>query len=216
MQQVQLLGFMLLTMFVTAPIMAVGGLVMALREDVVMSGLLLVVLPALVVSIGLIIRQMRPLFRLMQGRVDRINGVMREQIMGIRVIRAFVKEDEETERLDSEVYQLIEAEMRRRGVLEDSASDDDDVNDEENNEDAKRTSPHRSAATRRTSSSGALGDTAIRLAPKAAAMAPQLTALHVDAENRERGGVNNVLGSALRRASITAAVGAAASVATTQ
>jgi ATP-binding cassette subfamily B protein len=97
-QQVQLLGFMLLTMFVTAPIMAVGGLVMALREDVVMSGLLLVVLPALVVSIGLIIRQMRPLFRLMQGRVDRINGVMREQIMGIRVIRAFVKEDEETER----------------------------------------------------------------------------------------------------------------------
>lgn len=97
-QQVQLLGFMLLTMFVTAPIMAVGGLVMALREDVVMSGLLLVVLPALIVSIGLIIRQMRPLFRLMQGRVDRINGVMREQIMGIRVIRAFVKEDEETER----------------------------------------------------------------------------------------------------------------------
>ncbi len=144
-QQVQLLGFMLLTMFVTAPIMhrhlyersswalvdfqqfisdlvrqisvgrrnpdrpqpryqirapimAVGGLVMALREDVVMSGLLVVVLPALVVSIGLIIRQMRPLFRLMQGRVDRINGVMREQIMGIRVIRAFVKEDEETDR----------------------------------------------------------------------------------------------------------------------
>ncbi|WP_229053715.1 ABC transporter ATP-binding protein [Aeromicrobium sp. Leaf350] len=97
-QQVQLLGFMLLTMFVTAPIMAVGGLVMALREDVVMSGLLVVVIPALVLSIGLVIRQMRPLFRLMQGRVDRINGVMREQIMGIRVIRAFVKEDEETAR----------------------------------------------------------------------------------------------------------------------
>ncbi|GAA1732230.1 ABC transporter ATP-binding protein [Aeromicrobium alkaliterrae] len=97
-QQVQLLSFMLLTMFVTAPIMAVGGLAMALREDVTMSGLLVVVLPALVVSIGLVIRQMRPLFRLMQGRIDRINGVMREQIMGIRVIRAFVKEGEETER----------------------------------------------------------------------------------------------------------------------
>ncbi|MCW2830963.1 MAG: multidrug transporter ATP-binding protein, partial [Aeromicrobium sp.] len=59
---------------------------------------LLLVIPALVISIGLVIRQMRPLFRLMQVRIDGINGIMREQIMGIRVIRAFVKEDDEARR----------------------------------------------------------------------------------------------------------------------
>lgn len=97
-QQVQLIVFMALTLLVTAPIMCFGGIAMALRQDVQLSGLLLLVIPALVVSIGLVIRQMRPLFRLMQVKIDTINGVMREQIMGIRVIRAFVKEDYEAER----------------------------------------------------------------------------------------------------------------------
>jgi len=97
-QQVQLIVFMALTLLVTAPIMCFGGIAMALRQDVELSGLLLIVIPALVVSIGLVIRQMRPLFRLMQVKIDTINGVMREQIMGIRVIRAFVKEDYEAER----------------------------------------------------------------------------------------------------------------------
>ncbi|MBD8605875.1 ABC transporter ATP-binding protein [Aeromicrobium sp. CFBP 8757] len=97
-QQVQLIVFMALTLLVTAPIMCFGGIAMALRQDVELSGLLLLVIPALVVSIALVIRQMRPLFRLMQVRIDTINGVMREQIMGIRVIRAFVKEDYEAER----------------------------------------------------------------------------------------------------------------------
>ncbi|MET0468496.1 MAG: ABC transporter ATP-binding protein [Aeromicrobium sp.] len=97
-QQVQLIVFMALTLLVTAPIMCFGGIAMALRQDVELSGLLLVVIPALVISIGLVIRQMRPLFRLMQVKIDTINGVMREQIMGIRVIRAFVKEDYEAER----------------------------------------------------------------------------------------------------------------------
>ncbi len=97
-QQVQLIVFMALTLLVTAPIMCFGGIAMALRQDVELSGLLLLVIPALVVSIALVIRQMRPLFRLMQVRIDTINGVMREQIMGIRVIRAFVKEDHEAER----------------------------------------------------------------------------------------------------------------------
>jgi ATP-binding cassette subfamily B protein len=97
-QQVQLIVFMALTLLVTAPIMCFGGIAMALRQDVELSGLLLLVIPALVISIALVIRQMRPLFRLMQVRIDTINGVMREQIMGIRVIRAFVKEDYEAER----------------------------------------------------------------------------------------------------------------------
>jgi ATP-binding cassette subfamily B multidrug efflux pump len=97
-QQVQLIVFMALTLLVTAPIMCFGGIAMALRQDVELSGLLLVVIPALVVSIALVIRQMRPLFRVMQLKIDAINGVMREQIMGIRVIRAFVKEDYEAAR----------------------------------------------------------------------------------------------------------------------
>ncbi|MDR7087440.1 ATP-binding cassette subfamily B protein [Aeromicrobium panaciterrae] len=97
-QQVQLLVFMLLTMLVAAPIMGVGGLVMALRQDVELSGILVFVLPVLIFCLSLIIRRLRPLFRQLQERIDDINGVMREQIMGIRVIRAFVKEDYETER----------------------------------------------------------------------------------------------------------------------
>lgn len=99
-QQVQMLAFMGLTLLVTAPIMAVGGVVLALRQDVELSALLLVALPALLISVGLIIRRMRPLFRQMQDRVDGLNGVMREQIQGIRVIRAFVKEKHETQRFD--------------------------------------------------------------------------------------------------------------------
>ena len=97
-QQVQLIVFMALTLLVAAPIMCFGGIFMALRQDVELSGLLLLVIPTLVICIGLVIRQMRPLFRVMQGKIDAINGIMREQIMGIRVIRAFVKERHETER----------------------------------------------------------------------------------------------------------------------
>jgi ATP-binding cassette subfamily B protein len=97
-QQVQMLVFMGLTMLITAPIMAVGGIFMALRQDVELSGLLVLVIPALMISVGLVIRRMRPLFRVMQTRIDTINEVMREQIMGVRVIRAFVKEEHEAER----------------------------------------------------------------------------------------------------------------------
>ena len=96
--QVQLLVFMALTLLVTAPIMMIGGVAMALQEDVELSALLLLVVPALVVGVGLVIRQMRPVFGVMQQRLDDINGIMREQIMGIRVIRAFVKEADETQR----------------------------------------------------------------------------------------------------------------------
>jgi ATP-binding cassette subfamily B multidrug efflux pump len=94
-QQVQLIVFLALTLLVAAPIMCFGGIIMALRQDIELSSLLVLVLPALMISIGLIIRQMRPLFRLLQVKIDNINGVMREQIMGIRVIRAFVKENYE-------------------------------------------------------------------------------------------------------------------------
>jgi len=98
--QVQMLALMTLTMMVSAPIMCVGGIVMALRLDVPLSGLLLVAVPALGVIVLLIISRMRPLFRLTQERLDRINQVLREQIAGVRVIRAFVRDTQEQKRFE--------------------------------------------------------------------------------------------------------------------
>ena len=92
-QQVQMLTLMVATMFIAAPITGVGGIIMALRQDVPLSGVLLVSVPSLVVLIGLVIRRMGPLFRTMQERIDRVNLVLREQITGIRVIRAFVRDE---------------------------------------------------------------------------------------------------------------------------
>lgn len=97
-QQVQTLVLMTLTMMVVAPIMMVGGIVMALREDVGLSWLVAVAVPVLVVVLGFIITRMVPAYRLMQDRIDTVNRVLREQIMGIRVLRAFVREPFEAER----------------------------------------------------------------------------------------------------------------------
>ncbi len=97
-QQVQMLVLMGLTLAISAPMVMVGGVIMALREDVRLSALLLVVVPVLLAVILGLMRPMRPLFRLVQTRIDRINLVMREQIAGIRVIRAFVREDTEARR----------------------------------------------------------------------------------------------------------------------
>ncbi|MET8835572.1 ABC transporter ATP-binding protein [Micromonospora sp. NPDC004540] len=97
-QQVQMLVLMSCTMLVAAPIMSVGGVVMALQEDVGLSWLMLVCVPVLAVALGLITRRMVPGFRLMQTRIDTVNRVLREQITGIRVVRAFVREPYETER----------------------------------------------------------------------------------------------------------------------
>ncbi len=100
-QQVQMVVLMTFTMMVMAPIMLVGGVVMALREDVLLSRLLLVAVPVLGVVVGLIIWRMVPYFRLMQKRIDAINRVLREQISGIRVVRAFVREKHEARRFAS-------------------------------------------------------------------------------------------------------------------
>ena len=97
-QQVQMLVLLSCTMLVSAPIMCVGGVVMALNEDVGLSWLLVVSVPVLVLAVGLVIRRMVPLFRLVQTRIDGVNRVLREQITGIRVVRAFVREPEEVAR----------------------------------------------------------------------------------------------------------------------
>ena len=99
-QQVQMLVLMTLNFMVTAPIMAVGGIIMALREDAGMSWLVWASVAVLAVIVSFLVWLLLPLFRTMQDRVDAINGVLREQIMGIRVVRAFVRENFETDRYD--------------------------------------------------------------------------------------------------------------------
>ncbi|NMO53184.1 ABC transporter ATP-binding protein [Actinoplanes sp. TBRC 11911] len=111
-QQVQMLVLLTFTLMVSAPIMCVGGVVLALRQDVPLSGLLLVIVPVLVVTVGLIIRRMRPLFRHMQKRIDGVNRIMREQIAGIRVIRAFVRDDREQARYQDANDELTDYSLR--------------------------------------------------------------------------------------------------------
>ncbi len=97
-QQIQMLVLMSFTMLVTAPIMMVGGVIMALREDVGLSWLVGALVPILAAIIGFIVSRMVPGFRLMQRRLDTVNQVLREQTSGIRVVRAFVREKFETAR----------------------------------------------------------------------------------------------------------------------
>ncbi|HEX8488178.1 MAG TPA: ABC transporter ATP-binding protein [Propionibacteriaceae bacterium] len=97
-QQVQMLVLLSCTVLVAAPITMVGGIVLALRQDVGLSWLVVVAVPVLAAAIGLVIQRMRPLFRVMQDQIDVVNRVLREQISGIRVVRAFVREPEEVER----------------------------------------------------------------------------------------------------------------------
>ena len=99
-QQVQMVVLMGLTVMVTAPIMMVGGVIMALRQDVPLTSLLLVIVPIMGVIIGVLVRRAVPLFQAMQLKIDRINQVMRETLAGVRVIRAFVRTDYEERRFD--------------------------------------------------------------------------------------------------------------------
>jgi ATP-binding cassette subfamily B protein len=99
-QQVQMLAMMGATMLVTAPLLAIGGIIMALRQDVGLSWLIAVAVPALLVVAILIIGRMVPLFRRLQQKLDAVNRIMREQLTGIRVVRAFVREDIEEKRFE--------------------------------------------------------------------------------------------------------------------
>jgi len=96
--QVQMLVLTTCTMLVAAPITAIGGFVLALNQDVGLSWILVVAIPLLVVILGIVLVRMIPQFRLMQERIDRINQMLREQLTGVRVVRAFVREPQESER----------------------------------------------------------------------------------------------------------------------
>jgi ATP-binding cassette subfamily B protein len=111
-QQVQFVVFMGLTVILLAPIMGIGGVIMALRQDVPLSGLLLVILPIMFGFIFLVTSRAVPLFRAMQTKVDRINQVMREALAGVRVIRAFVRVKREEERFDEASKDLFSTALR--------------------------------------------------------------------------------------------------------
>ncbi|OFP20138.1 multidrug ABC transporter ATP-binding protein [Corynebacterium sp. HMSC066C02] len=97
-QQIQMVYMMILNFMVTAPIMSIGGIIMAIREDAGMSWLVAVSVIVLLAAISLIIVRLMPLFRAWQGKLDVMNGTLREQIAGIRVVRAFTREEHEAER----------------------------------------------------------------------------------------------------------------------
>ena len=100
-QQVQQVVAMALNMMISAPIMAVGGIIMALRQDVPLSGLIVIIVPLMGLVIGLLMTRVVPLFMAMQIKIDRINQVVRETLSGIRVIRAFVRTEHEEQRFDA-------------------------------------------------------------------------------------------------------------------
>jgi len=97
-QQVQMLAMMSATMLIMAPMMAIGGIIMALRQDVGLSWILGISIPALLIIAGIVISRMVPLFRSFQTKLDAVNRIMREQLTGVRVVRAFVRESIEEER----------------------------------------------------------------------------------------------------------------------
>jgi ATP-binding cassette subfamily B protein len=111
-QQVQMLVLMTCTLMVAAPIMCIGGIFMAIRTDLGLSWLLVVCIPVLVIAIGLIVVRMIPHFRRMQARLDVVNRVLREQIAGVRVVRAFVREPLETKRFAQANAELTDSALR--------------------------------------------------------------------------------------------------------
>jgi ATP-binding cassette subfamily B protein len=111
-QQVQTVVFMALTLMISAPILIVGGIIMALRQDVPLSGLLVVVLPLMVAFIALVMSRAIPMFQAMQVKLDRINQVMRETLAGVRVIRAFVRTRHEEERFAEASVDLFDTALR--------------------------------------------------------------------------------------------------------
>ncbi|MEO7350290.1 MAG: ABC transporter ATP-binding protein [Marmoricola sp.] len=111
-QQVQMLVLMSCTLMVAAPIMMVGGVIMAMREDFGLSWLLGICIPALLLSVAFIVSRMVPSFRAMQERIDEVNRLLREQITGVRVVRAFVREPHETERFAHANHELTTVAVR--------------------------------------------------------------------------------------------------------
>jgi ATP-binding cassette subfamily B multidrug efflux pump len=110
--QVQTLVLLALNIMISAPILTIGGVIMALRQDVPLSGLLLVIIPIMALLIGVVMSRAIPLFQALQKKLDQINLVMRETLSGVRVIRAFVRTDHEEERFDAVSLDLMDTSLR--------------------------------------------------------------------------------------------------------
>ena len=111
-QQVQMVVLLGLNMMIIAPILAIGGVILALQQDVPLSGILVVILPLMALIIGILMSRALPLFQVMQTKVDRVNQVTREALAGIRVIRAFVRTHHEQERFDVANRDLTDPALR--------------------------------------------------------------------------------------------------------
>ncbi|WEG09917.1 ABC transporter ATP-binding protein [Microbacterium horticulturae] len=116
-QQVQMLVQMSATMMVSAPILAIGGVIFAIRQDVGLSWLMAVSVPVLLIIVSLIVVRMVPAFRAMQKRIDRVNQIMREQLTGIRVVRAFVREPQEHARFTRASEDVMESAVRAGNLM---------------------------------------------------------------------------------------------------
>lgn len=115
--QIQMLILVGLNLMVIAPIMCIGGIIMALRQDVVLSSSLIVVVPTIGIVVGLLLVKTVPLFRSMQVKIDKLNQVMREKLMGVRVIRAFVRNVHEGKRFDDANRDLTMTSLRVQRIL---------------------------------------------------------------------------------------------------
>jgi ATP-binding cassette subfamily B protein len=111
-QQVQMVMLMTCTLFISAPMLAIGGVIMAMQQDVGLSWLMAISIPVLLIAVGAIMSRMVPLFRTMQKRIDTVNRVLREQLTGIRVVRAFVREKVETDRFAAANQDVTQVALR--------------------------------------------------------------------------------------------------------
>jgi len=115
--QLQMLVLMGLNLMVMAPIMCIGGSIMALRQDVVLSYSIVIIVPIMAAVVGVILVKAIPLFRSIQVKIDRVNQIMREKLMGVRVIRAFVKNDYEARRFDEANRDLTTTTLRVNRIV---------------------------------------------------------------------------------------------------
>jgi len=111
-QQTQMLVLFGLNLMIMAPIICIGGIIMALRQDIVLSYSIIIIVPIMAIAVGILLAKATPLFRSMQLKIDKVNQIMREKLMGVRVIRAFVRNDYEARRFDEANRDLTNTALR--------------------------------------------------------------------------------------------------------
>jgi len=116
-QQTQMLVLFGLNLMIMAPIICIGGIIMALRQDIVLSYSIIIIVPIMAIAVGILLAKATPLFRSMQLKIDKVNQIMREKLMGVRVIRAFVRNEYEAKRFDKANRDLTNTFLRVNRIL---------------------------------------------------------------------------------------------------